>query len=389
MRLHMPLLGACLIGAASFAINAARADVSIDEKTVLDLSLFKGSMSSSESFSADKKRRDSNFRCEGFMSFLCGNHSTAQIVRLDQGVTWELEPDKKRYREEPFMTPAQRKEMQTRLMANLEKAKQCNAQRPQAQSGLDTSKCQMSAQKFDSKNLGDDGQIIGHSVHRGRISMTQTCTDRDTGDVCDMTYAFDLWLTNDKIDGIQDREAFQKAYLAKMGFTGDSTAAMQIQVKQMLAPYSKEMGELQARAVEFKGVPLRSAMHIAYGGPKCGAAAKSQTETQSDTSAQDREAAARMLQSAGAKLAGLFGKKKKAEDAAPATPANTTAPSAALDADAPNTVRLVSFTTETTAIRPGSIAADQFEVPAGWTKVPPEPAKTAKDFTCDHSDSGK
>jgi hypothetical protein len=43
--------------------------------------------------------------------------------------------------------------------------------------------------------------------------MTQSCTNPDTGDSCDLLIGMDTWLTQEQIAGLEDRHAFQHAFL--------------------------------------------------------------------------------------------------------------------------------------------------------------------------------
>ena len=51
----------------------------------------------------------------------------------------------------------------------------------------------MSPAKVEVRNLGADGQILGHNVHHSVVNLTQSCTNSETHDVCDMQYGFDTW----------------------------------------------------------------------------------------------------------------------------------------------------------------------------------------------------
>ncbi len=393
------VLGAVLAGAA----GVASADVTVEEKATIELPIFKAHANSTESFSADKKRRDYEMNCEGMLSMLCGKTQSGEIVRLDKSVSYELEPKKKKYRELPFPTEAERKEFQKRMVDNLEKMKQCAAQQPAqpAKPALDTSKCQMSPAKVDVKNLGADGQILGHDVHRSVVNLTTSCTNKETGDVCDMQFGFDVWLTGDKVPGLEDKLAFEKAYMTKLGLTGEGSAVMAGQVQQMLAPYAEQMKELKAKSGDLKGQALRTSFHMAFGGAHCAAASKSSSGGGSpagggDLGQQTKDAvaestaavaaskvagggvagdiAARAMSSVGGKLlSGMFSKKKKPESEVAAKPA---------EPEAPGMLTMVKFTTETTAIRTDPVAADRFEVPADWKKIVPKTPGKEEPFTC-------
>ena len=71
---------------ASGLSGAPRADVTIEEQSTFDFSVIKAHGSSTELTTTDKQRRDSTFNCEGFMSMLCGNSQSGEIIRLDRDV---------------------------------------------------------------------------------------------------------------------------------------------------------------------------------------------------------------------------------------------------------------------------------------------------------------
>jgi len=391
-----------MLFAAVFSCLAAvsKADVTVEEKSSFDLGFFKANGVSTEQYVLDKKYRDYQFRCEGFMSMLCGKNDTGEIVRLDKGMTYELETSKKRYKETPLPTAAERKELQRRMAEAMEKMKQCAAQQPAQKPAVDPSKCQMSPAKVAVDNLGDEGQILGHAVHHSVVSLTQSCTNKETGDVCDMVFGFDLWLTGDKIAGLEDRAAFQKEYLTKMGLTGEDGVAMQRQVQQMLAPYGEQMRQLKAKSGDLKGQALRTAFNLSYGGPHCAAANKSQSggatggATGGDSGAGSMGGAMvppvgggslkdmAMAQVGTKLLSGFLSKRKQQQEAAAAANAPASQP------QAPGMMSMVKFTVETTAIKNDSIPAERFEIPAGWTKIPPKASGKDEAFECPKNDKG-
>ncbi len=390
---------------AGFA-GAAGADVTIEEKSSIEAAIFKAHGNSTENYAGDKKRHDTELHCEGMMSMFCGKAGSGEIVRLDKNMTYDLEPAKKRYREHPLPTEAERKEMQKRMAEALEKMKQCAAQQPQP-AAVDTSKCEMSPAKVDVKNLGPDGQILGHDVRHTAVTLTSSCTDRETHEVCDMQFGFDVWQTGDKVPGLEERDAFMKTYMQKMGLSAEGNAAMAKQVQQMLAPYAEQMKQLQAKSADLKGLSLRTAFHVSYGGAQCSkardaAAANAGAPTDVGSAAKDAAAqgaaeaaaarvadgsvggtvASRTLSSVGGKLlSGLFSKKKKAEAA------DAPAEKAAAPVD-PTMVTMLKFSTETTAVTPGAVPAERFEVPADWKKIEVKPGKE-EPFTCPGKGKGE
>jgi hypothetical protein len=403
--------------AAASAPGVAGADVTVEQQTTFDLAFIKAHGTSTEYTTTDKQRRDTDLHCEGFMSMVCGNAQSGDIIRLDRDLTWELEPKKKEYREIPFPTAAQRQAAAQQAQENLQKLKQCPvAQQPTA--APDTSKCEMSAPKVDVKQTGTHATVAGHDTQLTQVALTQSCTNKDTGDVCDFVFALDAWLTQDQIAGLDERKAFEKAYLSKLGIDpGDPV--LQKQMRQFLAPYADSLKQLSAHAAEFKGYPLKTSVRIAFGGERCGAAkgngsaatgttagggsvvgdasqaagnaaansAASTAGSAAGTAAANaagNSAAGSVLSSAasafGSKLvSGMFNKKKP--DTAAATPAatSTATPGNGLP---PGMIQAAQISVETTSIQPGAVTPTQFDVPAGWKLLEPQATKAPKEFSC-------
>src|ERR1700758_1792832 len=93
---------ALLCGVGGIIGGQSYADVTIQQKSVFDLSIIKAHSESTEYTTADKHRRASALHCEGLMSLVCGKSETGEIVRLDRDLQWTLEPKKKEYIETPF-----------------------------------------------------------------------------------------------------------------------------------------------------------------------------------------------------------------------------------------------------------------------------------------------
>jgi hypothetical protein len=386
---------------------AARADVTIQQNTTLDVaSMVRMHGTTTESIVADKKRSDTESHCEGLLSMVCGNQHGGEIVRLDRDVTWHLEPDKKRYREDVFATPEQLKMMRARMEAMQEKMRSCPV--PQSQAApVDKSKCEMSPPKFDVRKTDESKTIAGHDAQRTVLTLTESCTDKQTGDVCDTVVAFDLWLTQDALPGSADQKAFQHAYAQKLGLD-DPQGVMRGQVDKFLAAYHSQIQQLAAKSSDLKGQPLRTGLRVLIGGEHCASAAKMKDQTPagggSNTLADASQAGAAAGASNGAaqgaasraagsglagtiagsavgasvgKLMGGLFNKKKAPDAAATPVADKSAdPFASM-------AQVAQFTIETVSISTDAVAPDRFDIPAGWTKETPKASSAAdKEFTC-------
>lgn len=392
--------------------GAARADVTIEEQSSFDFSVIKAHGTSTELTTTDKQRRDNTLNCEGFMSLLCGNSQSGEIIRLDRDVQWYLEPKKQEYRETPFMTAAQRQEAEQQAQAMMEKMRQCPAAKQSTAPAPNTSKCEMTPPKFDVKQTDSHGSFAGHDARLTQMAMTESCKNNVTGDVCDFVITLDAWLTQDQIAGLADRRAFESAYLQKLGLTDQNNALVVKQMRQFIAPYADSLKQLASRAGDFQGYPLKTAVRITYGGEHC-AAAKGQASGAAgtasggsvvgDASQAAGTAAAGSASGAagnaagtaasnaagngvassilgptasafGSKLvSGLFNKKPAAGGTSGTGTANSTLP--------PGMIQAAEFNVETKSITPGPVPATRFDIPPGW-KLDVPPARTQKEFTC-------
>jgi hypothetical protein len=403
MKKHrFPILpSACFVVGASLAAAMARADVTIEQKTTLDVaSMIRTHGSSTTNIMVDKKREDTESHCEGVMSLVCGNVRGGEIVRLDRGLTWHLEPDKKSYREDVFATPEELAEMRARMQAALDKMRSCPVS--QKQQPIDKSKCEMSPPKIDIHKTDDKMSIAGHDAQRTRATLTESCTDKSTGDVCDTVVAIDVWLTQDNLPGAADRRAFEQAYAKKLGLD-DAQGAMRGEYAKFLAPYQSQIKQLTDQSSDLKGQPLKTSLRVMMGGAQCSAIAKTKAN---DTASGNNsaggggnplnnvaQAGKAIGSSVGNLVGGLFHKKKTDDSQTPAsaaTPDTATASSPATPVAAPANsdpyaqfVQLAAYTSETISISTAAISPDRFDVPADWKKDIPKPAKKADaEFTC-------
>lgn len=369
-----------IIAAALFALatSPVRADVTTQENMALDAAgVVKLHGTTTEMTSADKERRDSEFHCEGFMSLLCGNARSGEIIRLDKDLSWQLRPDKKTYLENAFPTPEERAMAQQKLQETLDKMKQCQQQqapRP-AQNKGDTSNCDLSPPKVDMRTTDDHATIAGHDARKSSVKMSQTCTDKKTGDVCELVYGFDIWLTQDPLDGLGDKRAFQKAYLTKMGLDANNPQIKGI-AQQFMAAYSGTLKDMQAKAASLKGYPLRTTFRLITGGDNC---SKAKQSDDSGAGGGGGGGLSGLAGNVGGKLLGGLLAKKNA-------PAANDPSQSAIAANAPpplpdNYVQVIAFTIETSAVSTGAIPAEQFDLPAGWTREYPKAAKNSE-FSC-------
>jgi hypothetical protein len=364
--------------------TTVRADVSIQQKTSLDVaSMIRMHGATTTNLTADKKREDTESHCEGMMSLLCGNLQGGEIVRLDRDVTWHLEPAKKRYREQTFATPEELAAMRAKMQANLEKMRSCPVS--QKQQPVDKSKCTMSPPKFEVHKTDDKMTIAGHDAQKTSATMTETCTDKESGDVCDTVVALEVWLTQDSLPGIGDRRAFDAAYAKKLGLD-DPQGIMRAEFAKFLAPYQSQIKQLTDKSGDLKGQPLKTSLRVLMGGPQCKAKAANSTGGDSSPAGNPMGDVKEAGKAIGSLMGGLF-KKKKTDDSQDTAAAGSPA---ATDPKTPDPfsqyAQLAAFSTETISISTDAIPAARFDIPPDWTKEVPKPSKGGDDeFTCPKS----
>lgn len=402
MNRNPGLAGALAVWAALCPHVSARADVTIQEQTTIHAFVVKAHGTTTNQVSGDKERSEVQFACDGIMSIFCGRNKSVDIVRLDRGVTWDIDPKKRRYTERPFPTAEQQRALLQHQQAVIDKLKSCPATQP-AQSSIDTSKCEMSPPVLTVTKTGDLATLIGHTAQRTNVAMTQSCKVKDSADVCQFSSSFDVWLTQDDLPGLADRKTFQSDYEHKLGLRGAVPVGAE-QLSPLLAPYADGLKQLKAKSADFKGYPLKTTFRFAAGGAHCGlvpgerasganedgalqsaGTAAGDAGKSSATSAAGWGTSEAVQRASGSSLAGyvagsaagafaqnmvggLFGKKKKSDDAPPQA-----APGAQPGAADAGLTTVAEITMETTAIDPAPVSAEQFEVPAGWQKITPKP----------------
>src|SRR5665213_2414882 len=139
-----PVMVAAALSIAAIASAAARADVTVQQQMTMNLASIKVSSTTVERTVSDKQRKDVETRCGGFMSMLCGDAKSGEIVRLDRQVDWQLQPKKQLYQETQFPTAEERALAQQKLQETLDRMKQCMPQQQNAAPAADTSGCDLS-----------------------------------------------------------------------------------------------------------------------------------------------------------------------------------------------------------------------------------------------------
>lgn len=389
---RLAALASALLLAAVVPLSAARADVTTQQKTTMNLGITKMTVTSTDQISGDRQRRESDTKCDGLMSMFCGKHKSAQITRLDKSLEWDLKVDKKHYTEKPFPTPAEQAAAMKKMKEWMQKMKEC------PNPATEEKNCELSPPKLDVKQTDERATIVGHETRKTSVTMTQTSTCKDSGDVCDIVWGFDTWLTPDTLAGTDEQRAFQQRYLKQIGMDAENMMSMMGGMSSMMGSYADVMRQLQGKAGALKGTSLRTTFRMTMGGEKCGKAKQATANgTASSTPSTGTmigstvggvaggaagtiaggSVGGQLGQLGGKLLGGMFGKKK--QDA----PADGAAAAGTMAAAPSNMATMVEMTTETVLLDTSAVAASQFEIPSGFTKDEiKEEKQKDEEFTC-------
>src|SRR6202022_213983 len=126
---------------------------------------------------------------------------------------------------------------------------------------------------IDVHKTDDKMSVAGHDAQRTVATLTESCTSKDSGVVCDMVVAIDVWLTQEKLPGAGDRRTFDQAYAKKLGLV-DEQGALRGEFAKFLAPYQSQIKQLTDKSSDLKGQPLKSSLRVMMGGQQCSTTAK-------------------------------------------------------------------------------------------------------------------
>jgi hypothetical protein len=395
-------LSASVLTVAGIAVPSipARADVTVQQQVNLDIASIKMDTTMTERIAGDKRRNDSETHCHGLLSFVCRDVQYGEIVRLDKQLEWRLEPKQKSYVETLFPTPEQRAEARQKMQAMMDQMKQCAQQhQAQASNSPDTTHCELSKPTVSVKQSDEHLTLLGHDTRKSSVVLSQSCADKQTGDICEMNYTFDSWLTQDNIPGAAERKEFLQKYLAAQGLDPNDPQ-LQGAMRQLLAQYGDQLKELSGQASALKGFPLRTTFSLSVGGEHCGKAKQAATQSAANGTPKDLGLKSLASTAVGSTLSSLFSRHgassavgaaasqvgenatAAATDAATKPAGDSGKPADAPSAAAASTVQVASFTIETKSIDTASIPTDQFEIPAGWKLQAPKASAKEKEFSC-------
>jgi hypothetical protein len=345
------VLGCAIAGVLSAVANA---DVTIEEHMSISgaglMKMANMSGTTTTKISGQRARTDSNLQFEsGLMrTFARGAGQGTEIVRLDQDKMYSVDNRKKTYSETTFA------ERRAQMQQAMDKMRESQASQQQATSGVNDSKCEWSEPKADVKHSGEKATIAGYAAERVTVTATQSCKDKETGQVCDFGLVMDQWVAPG-FEASAETLAYQRAYAEKLGLSPSGSRDFAERAQSMFGRYQGLWKEVATKMQDVKGYPVKLTFGLGVGGPQC-------QSTQQQAQANGGSSSPPSIGGAiGGALGGMFGRKK--ETTAP--PPEATPP-----AQLPGgLMSLMNMSNELVSVSSSSIDAQSFEPPAGYKKV--------------------
>lgn len=383
----MPKIVPNTVLSAALAVlpTLAVADVSYVQEVEIEvgggLSMLNSSATVVTQLSGDKSRSDSEIRMKSKLASLAaGNGESSEIVRLDKGVVWRLQPQQQEYQELSF---SQMRQDIQRVQDSMSGAGgQAGDSMP-----VDADACTFDVDDVRVKRPRGKERIAGIKASRYVVEMAQTCEVPESNAQCELVMTMEAW-TAKKVPGQAEADAYQKAYAEALGLDG-VMARVRGPAQGVIKMFGGNWEKLNERFEDVEGFPLRSTIAMKIGGENCvdaegqpltdlfGNAANSAVDAAVNQAGSEaaseagRAIADSMSDSIGGRiggsalgaaagelvggLTGMFskgkssGKKQSQESETHAT--------------------LFSIKTEVTEWDEGSIPEDRFEVPQDWDKV--------------------
>lgn len=346
---------ALLAGAiAAILGSAAQADVTIEERMSITgaglMSMANMSGTTTTTISGQRARTDSNLQFEsGLMrTFARGLGESTEIVRLDQDKMYSVNNKKKTYTETTFAETRAQMEKVTGQM------REAQASQRRATSGVDDSQCEWSEPKGEVQRTGEKATIAGYQAERVTVLATQSCTDKNTGQVCDFGLVMDQWVAPD-FTASAEAQAYQLAFAEKLGLGAAASRDFAERAESMFGGFEGMWKEVATKMRDVKGYPVRLSFGLGVGGPQC----KSTQEMQAAGGGSAAPAPS-LGQALGGALGGMFGKKKQPQPEAAAPP----------PAPLPGgLMSLMGMSTELISVNNNTVDPQSFEVPTGYKKI--------------------
>jgi hypothetical protein len=340
----------CVV-AMLFGATPVAADVTIEEKLRVEgsglMSVMNMNGTSVTHIAGDRARTDMDMQMESRMMRMVGGLGpTAEIVRLDQERMISLDLKARTYSEATFAE--QRAEME-QAMAQMRESQQAQQQ---GMSGIDESECEWSEATASVERSGETANIAGYRAERMLLTATQSCRNPKSGEVCDFGLRLEQWIAPEFETG-SEVLGFYQAFAEQMGLDAAGSRGFTERVEMMFGGYEGIWQALAEHMQTLDGYPVKSSISLAIGGPQCESV--KQMEAMGSSSGALGEAIGGAL---GGRLGGMLGR-KQSDSAKAKAPAADTPPVDSM-------LTLMTISNELVSVSRDAVAAETFEVPAGF-----------------------
>lgn len=344
-----------LLGCAVAAIlsSAAQADVTIQERMSINgaglMKMANMTGTTTTIISGQRARTESNLQFESGLlrTFARGLGQSTQIVRLDQDTLYSVNDKKKTYSETTFA------EQRAAMQKAMEGMREAQASQQQATSGVDDTQCEWSEPKSEVKRTGEKATLAGYEAERVVVTATQSCKDKESGQVCDFGLVLDQWVAPG-FEASAEAQEYQRAFAEKMGLNASTSRDFSERAQSMFGRYQGMWSEVATKMRDVKGYPVKLSFALGVGGPQC----QSTQQTQASGGPASPPSIGDAL---GGALGGMFGKKKQAPPAEAATTPPAVLPGGLMS--------LMGMSLELVSVNRDSVDPQSFDVPAGYKKV--------------------
>jgi hypothetical protein len=308
------------------------------------------------------------------------NSESISILRLDQGLSWQLDPMDKAYREVSMESLRQ-------VIGDFKDQVQAAAGGQALPFNPET--CEWSEAQVSARSSKEKERIAGLRATRHFMTVYQTCKDATTNRTCNVEWSLEPWLSTKVPDGGEVSNFYSE--LADQLYMNPLIPQMAGPSQMLLAMFPNRWETLLDELENFEGYPLRNVMSMKISGPLCLNAQgvpldEDDSLLENTTDSAYNAAVYQSGRQAGAAaggaaagalgdgvggaigssavgaatgeliggLTGMFSKKKKPKTVQPAAPTDLT---------------LFKVTSEVTSWSDITIPPDRFELPTGWSPV--------------------
>ena len=307
--------------------QVSQADVSYKQKTTSSGALGFGGTETQTTvlLKSDKQKMVTQTKFTGKLSkFMAkGGTKSVQITRLDKELTWNIDPDRKKYTEISF-------EEMKKMFEEMEKAVQ------EAES-LKTEKETVPEPKVEVYVTGKKKKISGYPCEQAIIKMTVEGEDEKSGKNQTFIITNEMWLTKD-FPAQKEIKEFENKMSQKLGMKQGYGQDMFSAFTQ----FGIDVNKLTEEMKKIEGFPILQTITMEVKGEKIEAEMESSVEEEEEDEDDMEEEALKGL------AKGLFGKKEKGGK------------------EERNII--LSITTEVTEVKTGKINDSEFELPSGLEK---------------------